>query len=189
MRLNSLVRMVLTVVDWLDVAFIADTLITRGLDSEPAWIRWGTMLGKSRSRRTTRLVFSTLFLAALLLCPRAPLHAQQPRPQVSVTGAAVYARAFGDGGTGVAIDALRALPVTLLGTEHAFGLSAWYAKTAIASGDPFGRRRTLAGVGVQWQAGSLPFCASTLPALGQRGAGVPSRPAYSVTRRVICQVT
>ena len=110
------------------------------------------MLGKSRSRRTTRLVFSTLFLAALLLCPRAPLHAQQPRPQVSVTGAAVYARAFGDGGAGVAIDALRALPVTLLGTEHAFGLSAWYAKTAIASGDPFGRRRTLAGVGVQWQA-------------------------------------
>ena len=98
--------------------------------------------------------FSTLLLAVLLLCARAPIHAQQPRAQVFVTGAAVYARAFGDGGAGVAIDALRALPVRFLGTEHAFGLSFWYAKTAIASGDPFGRRRRLAGVGVQWQAGA-----------------------------------
>ena len=86
-----------------------------------------------------------------LVMGTAQLEAQESSVPVTVTASAVYARAFGGGGEGAAIQALRLLPVDLLGAEHSFGLSLWYARADIAGGAPFGEQRTLSGVGVQWQ--------------------------------------
>ena len=93
------------------------------------------------------------FLLGTVLLPTVvtELEAQRTDIKVAVTASAVYVRAFGGEGEGVAVEALRMLPVSLLGTQHSFGLSAWVTKADIASGHPFGARRTLGGVGVRWQ--------------------------------------
>ncbi len=94
------------------------------------------------------------FLLGTVLLPTVvtELEAQRTDVKVAVTASAVYVRAFGGEGEGVAVEALRMLPFSLLGTQHSFGLSAWYTKADIASGHPFGAQRTLGGVGVRWQA-------------------------------------
>ena len=91
-------------------------------------------------------------MMVLLACATGEVAAQNGRTPVAVTGSVLYAQAFGGGGAGVALQALREMPITFLGTRHSFGLSAWYSSTAIASGDAFNQRRTLGGVGVQWDA-------------------------------------
>ena len=95
---------------------------------------------------------TTILLLFAAVCPAAAqLEAQRTDVKVAVTGSAVYVRAFGGEGEGVAVEALRMLPFSLLGAQHSFGLSAWYTKADIASGHPFGAQRTLGGVGVRWQ--------------------------------------
>ncbi len=98
------------------------------------------------------MILRHLFLWMVLLpAVVTELEAQRTDAKVAVTASAVYVRAFGGGGEGVAVEALRILPVSLLGTQHSVGLSAWVTKSDIASGHPFGARRTLGGVGVRWQ--------------------------------------
>ena len=93
----------------------------------------------------------------LLACTTVELAAQSESTPVAVTGSVLYSQAFGGAGAGVGIQVLREMPITVLGTTHAFGLAAWYSSTAIASGHPFDKRRTLGGVGVQWEVSIAPL--------------------------------
>ncbi len=88
---------------------------------------------------------------ALLACANGKIAAQNGGTPVVVTGSVIYAQAFSGGGAGVGLQALREMPITFLHTKHSFGLSVWYSGTRIASGNALDKRRTLGGVGVQWE--------------------------------------